>query len=328
MHARMTSYGRLTRRLARSCALAAVVGCALLLQGCFIASSLRSEVFVQDIEWLADGSRYFIREQGFDAHPEVWQMKEDGGSRKILAEVPDACDVGRGNIEFLTTLATGQLAVGVECNDGRIVVYAFNAATKRLSRIIAFDNARRVAFGAHPDDGYVMHGDFPCFRVMPFQGGVIVDSDLSVRSPVGTWFLRDGYNGTRNCPSTGDVGDPVWSRRGGFVSFLLTSSPITAGRSAEASYGYAWNVALAREQSSTLELVGPDIEDAAALAVSPDGTQIAVGTRYGMVLVDVKTGAARHLVDSVRVFDVAYSPDGKQIAYIDTEKTVQTIHID
>jgi len=62
----MTGFHKPTRRLSRLRTVASMVLWALLLQSCSVGSALRSEVYVQDVEWLADGSRYFIREQGFD----------------------------------------------------------------------------------------------------------------------------------------------------------------------------------------------------------------------------------------------------------------------
>lgn len=285
-------------------------------------------VYLEDVEWADDGSVYFLREEGFDGHPELWRRQADGAAMKVLAEVPGACDVGRGYLEFVTVTSAGQPAVGVSCSDGRTTVYAFDAATKGLTRLVALEDARRVTIGPGPDNGYVMQGAYPCVRVIPFRAGVLVASDLSVQAAVGSWRLRDGYNGTPGCASAGDVGMPVWSRRGGFVAFLVSSTPLTAGRKPGVSDGYVWNVAVIRDQSSTVDLIGPGITGAGALAVSPDAARVAVGTRDSILLIDVSTGASRPVPGEAGAYDLAFSPDGKQLLCIGTDKqTMRTIAV-
>ncbi|GAB3849058.1 hypothetical protein [Dactylosporangium cerinum] len=288
-----------------------------------------SPVYLEDVEWTDDGLIYFIREQGFDGHPELWRKRADGAATKMLAEVPRVCDVGRGYLEFVTTSSAGQPAVGVSCSDGRTTVYAFDATTKRVTPLVALEDARRVTIGPRPDDGYMLQGAHPCTRVMPFRAGALVESDLSVQAAAGSWRLRDGYNGTPDCASAGDVGVPVWSRRGGFVAFLVSSTPLTAGRKpGMSSDGYVWNVAVIRDQSSTVDLVGPAITDANALAVSPDATQMAVGTEESILLIDVRTGVSRPVPGEAGAYDLAFSPDGRQLLCTGTDKkSMRTIAV-
>jgi hypothetical protein len=299
---------------------ATIVSAALLLTAvaCGSPPLPTAKVYVFRVAWLDDTSVYFLREAD-DQGRELWRVTENGASERALAEIPNGCFSYPGSVTFLTNATPGHLAVGVECRDGRTNVYSVNPLTKATSRIADIEAVRDVAFSGAANSGYASQGVYPCMRIALFQADRMQDWSLEVPYAGGSWNMYDAYAGTRECDSAGIAKSPITSPAGGFVGFLVTSSPLQLGRSATAVDGYVWKVALTEPEGSVVRYIGPNIQGAVALAASPDGRRIAVaisGRDGGILMIDVASGASTKIISSTSVNDVAFSPDGRRLAYV------------
>ena len=71
-----------------------------------------------------------------------------------------------------------------------------------------------------------------------------------------------------------------------------------------------------REASNGTQLLTRSCHLCIGVSWSPDGTEVALGTRAGLLVVDVTNGSERTLVAGKNIWSPTWSPDGRNLAYL------------
>jgi hypothetical protein len=243
----------------------------------------------------------------------------------------DPCEGGAAYVNIVRAVGDAMLAVGFECPASQDRVYAVDLRTRAMSILLTGDDVREVALDASGSRGYVAQRRGNCASVAGFSEGGLHALDVRVPALMGVWRLSEGYDRSAReadgltCGAAGKAVSPVSTGDGRTVAMLVTTARAGGGLNGTMADRYDWQVGVL--DGGAVRLVGPTRSGALFLAMSPDGSRVALLQQDAMQVFDVSGGEARPVVTEGRVSDPAFSPDGRTIAYVSDESTIRFVAV-
>ncbi|GAA2595209.1 hypothetical protein GCM10010399_27190 [Dactylosporangium fulvum] len=314
-------------------ATAAVVGAALaLLQGCGL---LTEHASVSALTWSPDGYVYFVHNVG-EAVGEVWRVRQGQRAEAFVPTFPGACGSDTASVDVLQAFGATGLAVGLWCPLSTDQLYTMDLRTRVASIRLSAEDVRGVTLDASGLRGYVAQHDGNCASVLRFSDGAVHDTGARVASLGGEWRLSEAYGmsardgGNQGCPGTGRAVSPALTADGRTVAMLVSTQPGPGGVNAPLSMLYYWKVGFLDAAGDTVSLIGPLLRGVTHIAVSPDGSKVALihsGDEDGLSVMDTASGATRQVTTKGWVGDAAFSPDGRTIAYSSDGTSIKFVQV-
>ncbi|UWP81579.1 TolB family protein [Dactylosporangium fulvum] len=267
---------------------------------------------------------------------EVWRVRQGGRVEPFLRNFEDPCEGGPAYVNVVRAFGEGGLAVGFECLTSADRIYVVDLRTRAMSLLLGADDIRDATLDASGMRGYVAQENGRCASVAGFSDGALRDLDVRVPSMSGEWRLSAAYGagqrGSKNegCAAAGKAVSPVLTADGRSVVMLVTTARAGGGLNQSLADSYDWQVGFLDGDADTVRMVGPVLKSVPRLAVSPDGTKVALernGPTDGLLVMDVASGETQSVVADKRATDPAFSPDGRTIAYCSDLTSIKFVQV-